>query len=640
MVAWTTRSVLHASWDAGLLLDSQGRVVEMNAAAQDLFRSSRSSHSSSSSSSQNNTPHTIVDTPARNSSHRASPQHISNFVELHAHTNAHRNTYNYNKKRVQSRWDQVLSSIPSDISSNVGGSSSKTTPPPPVMRYPNGAAVVHRGTVSAKISITSVQDDQDPAGGVGKHEPAFCMFVQVDHHDDDDANDPTSSSTSSTTTTATKSMSEQSVKFSKPHQQVMETVRDQQSLARGLIDSSFDAMFLIDHDGLIQMVNKAATDVFGWTEAEFLGKKINMIMPQHHAEHHDKYIQNYQQTGLKMVMGRKRNLTAVKKDGTEFPIQLGVQESKLSKSGKTYYCGYVRDRSEVAHKSEMLQTMIDSSFDAMFQINERGVIELVNKAALEVFGYDKESDFVGKNISMIMNDQDAHHHNLYMSSYMKSGTSRVIGKKRRFTAVKKDGTKFPIQLGVKEAQTPSGERFFCGFVQDNTREMEEEEKTTRHKQLTNGMINAAFDAIFQIDSKGIIQMVNQAAIDHFGFSREEFLGSNIAMITGPDHCDRHNAYMAQYLQSGERRVIGRRRQLTAYRKDGSSFPIELGVNEIKTVWGEKVFAGFIRDISRQKFDEDNIQEHEKLTDGIFDAMLDPLLTIDEHLTIYTANACE
>jgi len=66
----------------------------------------------------------------------------------------------------------------------------------------------------------------------------------------------------------------------------------------------------------------------------------------------------------------------------------------------------------------------------------------------------------------------------------------------------------------------------------------------------------------------------------------------------------------------------------------------LGVNEIKTVWGEKVFAGFIRDISRQKFDEDNIQEHEKLTDGIFDAMLDPLLTIDEHLTIYTANACE
>jgi len=60
--------------------------------------------------------------------------------------------------------------------------------------------------------------------------------------------------------------------------------------------------------------------------------------------------------------------------------------------------------------------------------------------------------------------------------------------------------------------------------------MEEEEKTTRHKQLTNGMINAAFDAIFQIDSKGIIQMVNQAAIDHFGFSREEFLGSNIVSI--------------------------------------------------------------------------------------------------------------
>ena len=81
-------------------------------------------------------------------------------------------------------------------------------------------------------------------------------------------------------------------------------------------------------------------------------------------------------------------------------------------------------------------------------------------------------------------------------------------------------------------------------------------------------------------------MVNTAAEDSFGWKRHEFLGSNISMVCGGDHGAKHDAYISRYLATGDTRVIGKNRELIAKRKDGSEFPIELGVVEVDTFAGE------------------------------------------------------
>mmetsp|Transcript_48272 Transcript_48272/g.145920 ORF Transcript_48272/g.145920 Transcript_48272/m.145920 type:complete len:145 (-) Transcript_48272:2285-2719(-) len=112
--------------------------------------------------------------------------------------------------------------------------------------------------------------------------------------------------------------------------------------------------------------------------------------------------------------------------------------------------------------------------------------------------------------------------------------------------------------------------------------------------------------MFLVEHEGIIQLTNRAAVDHFGWNQEEMVGNNISMICGGFHGPKHGEYMCRYLQTGEKRVIDKRRRILAHRKDGTEFPCELGMREVVTAMGERMFCGFVRDITREKYDESEI----------------------------------
>ena len=163
-------------------------------------------------------------------------------------------------------------------------------------------------------------------------------------------------------------------------------------------------MFVIDEHGIIQQVNKASIKVFGWRRKEFVGKNISMIMKGDDCKHHDEYLQNYLKTGIKRMIGTQREVTAQRKDKTTFPCILGL--SQIKDDG--LFCGFIRDISqEKAAETKLIKNnnhmegIINASFDAMFVISERGIINKVNDAASTVFGWTKE-DFIGQNINTIM----------------------------------------------------------------------------------------------------------------------------------------------------------------------------------------------------------------------------------------------
>ena len=123
--------------------------------------------------------------------------------------------------------------------------------------------------------------------------------------------------------------------------------------------------------------------------------------------------------------------------------------------------------------------------------------------------------------------------------------------------------------------------------------------------------------MIQVNEKGQILMVNNAAVHLFGYTREEFLGQNISMICGGDHAAQHDGYIQRYLQTGEKKVIGRKRSVQAKRKDGTEFDIELALQEVIVDDGTRVVCGYIRDITQQRLQQRALRRKDQELKGKF-----------------------
>jgi PAS domain S-box-containing protein len=125
------------------------------------------------------------------------------------------------------------------------------------------------------------------------------------------------------------------------------------------------------------------------------------------------------------------------------------------------------------------------------------------------------------------------------------------------------------------------------------------------------VIEGAPDAIITIDEEGIIRSFNPAAEKIFGYGAAEAIGNNVNMLIPEPYHSEHDAYIQRYLQTGQARIIGRPRELTAKRRDGSAFPIELVISEMRTN-GERMFIGLLSDITWRKRLDKALRDSEDL----------------------------
>jgi len=116
------------------------------------------------------------------------------------------------------------------------------------------------------------------------------------------------------------------------------------------------------------------------------------------------------------------------------------------------------------------------------------------------------------------------------------------------------------------------------------------------------ILEPVVDGIITIDSRGTIETFNRAAEIIFGYKVEEVLGRSINTLMPEPHRSRHSQYLARYLSGGQSSVIGQGREVEAMRKDGSIFPCDLAVSEMRL--GDRVlFIGVVRDITIHKQNE-------------------------------------
>lgn len=129
-----------------------------------------------------------------------------------------------------------------------------------------------------------------------------------------------------------------------------ESKNDALSRLQAIIDTATDGIITIDEQGLIESINPSGATLFSYEPNELVGKNIRILMPNPHHSHHDQYIQNYKETGVKKIIGIGREVHGLRKDGSTFPFRLSVAEVKLE--NRRIFTGMIHDLSDRALAAE------------------------------------------------------------------------------------------------------------------------------------------------------------------------------------------------------------------------------------------------------------------------------------------------
>jgi two-component system sensor kinase FixL len=268
-----------------------------------------------------------------------------------------------------------------------------------------------------------------------------------------------------------------------------------------------------------------------------------------------------------------------------------------------------RGAERAAAQAEELATILNTGVDAIIVIDERGVIERFNPGAERLFGY-AAAEVLGRNVSLLMPSPDREQHDDYLARYLRTGEAQVIGAGREVRGRTRDGRVVPLHLSVGEMRI-HGQRKFAGMLHDLTARVEREERARASEARWQAIVTSAVDGIVVIDARGRIETFNPAAERLFGYAEQEVVGQNVSMLMPSPYREAHDGYLANYLATGEKKIIGVGREVQGQRRDGSVFPVHLSVGEL-TANGERRFAGIIHDLTARTRMERQLAEQTAL----------------------------
>lgn len=180
---------------------------------------------------------------------------------------------------------------------------------------------------------------------------------------------------------------------------------------------------------------------------------------------------------------------------------------------------------------------------------------------------------------------------------------RAKAKPRRVIRALASGRRYRMIRGTRMRQSKKSSLSSKAGAASHSTEAALRESEERLRAI----LETAVEAILTIDERGIIESVNPACERVFGYRREELLGRNVSVLMPSPDRDRHDGYLANYLRSGEAKIIGIGREVVGRRKDGSMFPMDLSVSEVRLA-DRRLFTGFVRDLTTRRQLESEVLE--------------------------------
>ncbi len=239
-------------------------------------------------------------------------------------------------------------------------------------------------------------------------------------------------------------------------------LRESEAKFRSVMESAIDAIISGDAEGRIRSWNSAATALFQFTEAEVIGQPIEVIIPERYRDSHRQGVHRVSSGGPSHVIGKTVELAAIRKDGSEFPVELSLATWLLD--DQRYYTGIIRDISERKQAEQKFRSVTESAIDAIISADHTGVIVSWNKAATRILGYTEE-EVVGQRLELIIPERFHEAHRNGMARFTKTGEAHVIGTTVELFARTKSGVEVPIELSLS-TWTVRDDRYYTGIIRD------------------------------------------------------------------------------------------------------------------------------------------------------------------------------
>jgi PAS domain S-box-containing protein len=263
-------------------------------------------------------------------------------------------------------------------------------------------------------------------------------------------------------------------------------MRNEESRLRAVVDTAVDGVILIDANGVILMFNPACERLFGYAANEVMGRNVKMLMPSPYQGEHDGYLRNYRATGQRKIIGIGREVLGLRKDGATFPMDLSVGEAE--EDGKPIFVGIIRDltarnaaEAALRETASRLQALVETAVDGVILIDARGTVVTFNPACERMFGYAAR-EVLGQNIKMLMPEPFHSEHDGYLANYQRTREAKIIGVGREALGQRKDGSTFPMDLSIGEAEQDGGS-IFVGILHDLTSRKRTEQQLAQAQKM-------------------------------------------------------------------------------------------------------------------------------------------------------------
>jgi PAS domain S-box-containing protein len=229
---------------------------------------------------------------------------------------------------------------------------------------------------------------------------------------------------------------------------------------RGLLEAAPDAMVVVNQSGEIVLLNLQAEKQFGYRRDELVGQKVKNIIPEGFAE---RLIADGTRTAaeaLDQQIGMGIELTGLRKDGSEFPIEIML--SPLENADGILVTAAIRDisvrRAAAEHMAQMesrYRGLLEAAPDAMVVVNQHGEIVLLNVQAEKQFGYRRD-ELVGQQVKNIIPEGFAERLIADGTRTAAEALAQQIGTGIELYGQRKDGTEFPIEIMLSPLQNAEG----------------------------------------------------------------------------------------------------------------------------------------------------------------------------------------
>jgi two-component system sensor kinase FixL len=356
-----------------------------------------------------------------------------------------------------------------------------------------------------------------------------------------------------------------------------------------------------DLDGRITAWSTGAERLYGWPRGEAVGRishqLLSTVFPQPLAEIEAELLRDGEWHGDLQHQARDRRTLhvashwALRRDDQGRPAAVIEVNNDITE----------RWRADTA--ALRLAAIVESSQDAIVSKTLDGIVTSWNHAAERLFGY-RADEMIGQSmVKLFPADRVA-------------GEEYILDRIRRGERVddhetvrrRKDGSEIPVAVTTSPIRDPSGTIVGASTIIRDTSERKQVEAALRSGEAHLRSILATVpDGMVVIDERGGIESFSTAAERLFGYAAGEVLGENVKILMPSPYREAHDGYLARYLSTGERRIIGIGRVVTGQRKDGSTFPMELSVGEA-SVEGRRLFTGFIRDLTERQERQRRFQE--------------------------------